>query len=57
MMAAEIAQEEGLILRPIVDSMALCPPLVTTKTEIGEIFDRLERSLERIQGVLKGRGL
>jgi hypothetical protein len=28
-----------------------------TKTEAGESFDRLERSLERIHGALKERGL
>ncbi len=57
MMAAEIAQEEGFILRAMVDSLALCPPLVTIKTEVGEIFDRLERSLERIHGALKERAV
>jgi len=57
LMAAEILQEEGLILRAMVDSLALCPPLITTKVEVGEIFDRLEKSLERIHGAIKERGL
>jgi len=57
LMAAEILQEEGLILRAMADSLALCPPLITTKTEAGEIFDRLEKSLERIHGAIKERGL
>ena len=57
LMAAEIAQEEGLILRAMGDSLALCPPLVTTKAEVGEIFDRLEGSLGRIHGAVKERDL
>jgi 4-aminobutyrate--pyruvate transaminase len=53
LLAAEITREEGLILRSMVDSLALCPPLVTTDEEIDEIFDRLERALDRIQDELK----
>jgi hypothetical protein len=30
---------------------------VTTKAEIGEIFDLVERSLERIESEIKERGL
>ncbi len=41
-------QEEGLIVRPLInDRIALCPPLVITEAEIGELFDRLERGLNR----------
>jgi 4-aminobutyrate--pyruvate transaminase len=57
LLAAEIAQEEGLILRAMGDSLALCPPLVTTEAEIDEIFDYLTRALERAQRELKQRGL
>ena len=57
LLAAEIAQDEGLILRAMVDSLALCPPLVTTEVEIDEIFDRLARALDRIQDELKQRKL
>jgi len=42
------AQEEGLIVRPLLgDRIALCPPLVITEGEIGELFDRLERALAK----------
>ncbi|MEJ0028139.1 MAG: aminotransferase [Rhizomicrobium sp.] len=42
------AQEEGLIVRPLLgDRVALCPPLVITEAEIGELFDRLERALAK----------
>jgi len=39
-------QEHGLIVRNIGDTIALCPPLVITESEIGELFDRLERALD-----------
>ena len=42
------AQDEGLIVRPLPsDRFALCPPLVITEAEIGELFDRLERALAK----------
>ncbi|MEI9995764.1 MAG: aminotransferase [Rhizomicrobium sp.] len=42
------AQEEGLIVRALLgDRVALCPPLVITEAEIGELFDRLERALAK----------
>ena len=39
-------QEHGLVVRNIGDTIALCPPLVITESEIGELFDRLERALD-----------
>jgi len=57
LLSADLAQREGLILRAMGDSLALCPPLVTTKAEVGEIFGLLERSLERVQSEIKERGL
>ena len=56
-LAAELSQQEGLILRAMGDSLALCPPLVITSAELDELFDILERGLERTQGELKQRGL
>jgi len=57
LLAAEIAQEEGLILRAMADSLALCPPLVITEPEIDEMFDQLTRALERTQRELQQRKL
>ena len=46
--AARFAEEEGLILRPLVgDVMAVCPPLIITRAEIDALFDRLARALDR----------
>jgi 4-aminobutyrate---pyruvate transaminase len=43
------AQEEGLIVRNLVDSMAICPPLIIREAEIDLLFDRLGRALDRTQ--------
>ncbi|MGI9522557.1 MAG: aminotransferase [Hyphomicrobiaceae bacterium] len=46
--AAMFAQEEGLISRAIGgDTLALCPPLIIKDDEINEMFDRLERAIDR----------
>ncbi len=50
--AAAFCQEEGLITRALVDTLALCPPLIITDEEIDALFDALERGLERTQAWL-----
>jgi 4-aminobutyrate--pyruvate transaminase len=51
-------QEEGIIVRPLLgDRIALCPPLIITQAEIGELFDRFERGLDRTLDWAKGEGL
>ena len=52
--ASHMCQEEGLITRAIFgDALALCPPLIITEQQIHEMFDALERGLERSLDVLK----
>jgi 4-aminobutyrate--pyruvate transaminase len=51
---ANQAQENGLILRALGDSVALCPPLIVTEPEIDEIFDRLEKSLDEAAAMVAG---
>ena len=47
-MLCSFAEEEGLIVRPLpCDRFALCPPLVISEAEIDELFDRLERALDK----------
>lgn len=41
------AQDEGLIVRAIGETVAICPPLVVTEAEIDALFDRLTRALDR----------
>jgi 4-aminobutyrate--pyruvate transaminase len=43
-----IAQEEGLISRAVGgDNVALCPPLIIEEAQIDEMFDILERALDK----------
>jgi 4-aminobutyrate---pyruvate transaminase len=44
---AQFAQDVGLIVRGLADSVALCPPLVITPAEIDVMFDRLATALNR----------
>ena len=52
------AQAEGLIVRSLSgDRIALCPPLIITEEEIGELFDRLTRALNRTAEWIGKEGL
>ncbi|GHE47934.1 aspartate aminotransferase family protein [Camelimonas fluminis] len=46
-MFTRYAAEEGLIARSLGDSMALCPPLIITESEIDLLFERLAIALDR----------
>lgn len=43
------AQEHGLILRSLGDTLAFCPPLIITENEIDELFDRFSRALDETE--------
>ncbi len=46
--AVQFAEAEGLIVRSVLgDVLTLCPPLVISEREIGELFDRLRRALDK----------
>jgi 4-aminobutyrate--pyruvate transaminase len=47
--AAKFCEEEGLILRAMGDTIAICPPLIIQGGEINEMFDLLERALARTE--------
>ncbi len=52
------AEEEGLILRALPsDRFAICPPLIISEAEIGELFDRLERALAKLLNWVKAEKL
>jgi 4-aminobutyrate---pyruvate transaminase len=56
--AVSFAQEEGLIVRALFgDRLAVCPPLIISETEIGELFDRLTRALDRTADWISREGL
>jgi 4-aminobutyrate--pyruvate transaminase len=39
-------EEQGLILRAMGDTMAVCPPLIITADQIDELFSKLQRALD-----------
>ncbi len=53
----EFAQEEGLIVRNVLDNVALCPPLIITEEELNTLFDRLETALNRAEAWVSGENL
>ena len=55
--AVAFAQDEGLIVRNLGDTIAVCPPLVITPAEIDEMFDRLDRALARTEEWVRREGL
>ncbi len=46
-LAYTLAQEEGLIIRALGDTLAVCPPLIINDDEIDQLFDRLGAALGR----------
>lgn len=45
----EFCYEEGLVLRAVGDSIAFCPPLISTEQDIREILTRFETALEKTE--------
>jgi 4-aminobutyrate---pyruvate transaminase len=39
-------EHNGLIVRALGDSLALCPPLIITEPQVDEVFAKLEKSLD-----------
>ena len=51
------SEEEGLIIRPIGDTIAICPPLITVEDEIDEILGCLKRALDDTATWVQENGL
>ena len=51
------AQEHGLIVRALGDTMAVCPPLIIEEAEIDELFDRLTHALNGTEAWAEKNGL
>ena len=54
--AVNVMQELGLIVRGVQDSVAFCPPLIITTDEIHEMFDIVEKGLDRMEGLVRKEG-
>lgn len=48
--------EEGLISRPIVNTMAFSPPLIVTPADMDDIVARFQRGLVRLEEALRAEG-
>jgi len=46
------AEANGLIVRALQDTVALCPPLVITESEVDELLRRFRRALDETAGAL-----
>lgn len=57
MRAFEIGHEEGLICRAVGDTLALCPPMIVTEDDIGEITSRMRRIVERTHEWIRAEGI
>jgi len=51
---AQLALEEGLIVRAMGDTIGLCPPLIITSEELADLFARLTRAMDRFDAELLG---
>jgi 4-aminobutyrate--pyruvate transaminase len=51
------AEAEGLIIRPLGDTLGMCPPLIITESEIDELFDRLTRALDTTEAAVNKENL
>jgi 4-aminobutyrate--pyruvate transaminase len=51
-----MAHDHGLIVRPVADSLAFCPPMVVTEAEIDSMFDRFAKALDDTVAWLKRDG-
>lgn len=50
-------ENRGAILRSIGDTLAICPPMIITNEELGELFDRLEKALDDTEETVRGSGM
>jgi 4-aminobutyrate--pyruvate transaminase len=49
------AQANGLIVRNLQDTVALCPPLIVSESEVEELLRRFTKALEETTDALPGR--
>ena len=46
------AYELGIILRPLGDTLAICPPIIISEAQVHELFDKLTAALDDCRDVL-----
>ncbi len=48
------ALDQGVILRPLVDTISFCPPLIIRPAEVDFLFDVVRRALDQVAAELAG---
>jgi len=51
-----LGHENGLIVRAIGDTIALCPPMIITEAQVQEVIARLHRTLDQMAAQLAAAG-
>jgi 4-aminobutyrate--pyruvate transaminase len=54
---AKRAQEHGVILRALADSIGFCPPLIIREQEIDVMLERFGKALDDTSAMVRDRGL
>lgn len=54
---AKRAQHHGLIIRPLVDTIAFCPPLIIQNDQIDLMFERFSLALDDTLAMVREKGL
>ena len=55
-LGAEMALQNGLIVRAAGDALAVCPPLIVEDEQIDQLFDRLNVALDQTHAELRQHG-
>ena len=45
---ANACTDSGLICRPLGQSVVLCPPFILTEGQMDEMFEKLEKALDKV---------
>ncbi len=53
----ERCRAHGLILRSLLDTIGICPPLIISEEQIDELFDRFTRALDDTEAWVAGQDL
>jgi 4-aminobutyrate--pyruvate transaminase len=56
-LGAELALDNGLIVRAAGDALAICPPLIIEPEQIDQLFDRLASTLDQTHAELRRRAV
>ena len=54
---SSLIEKRGAILRPLGDTIAMCPPMIIKEDELNALFERLEGALDEAEGWVEKEGL